>query len=183
MFRNESGRRLAAENGSTASLAGDWCFCCMITAILDGVNLMAKRGRPNKDGAKPTWTLLRSVIVLCAYDRARHMGEKHSAAVAAAVSALRSQVPEMPISETEVKRVLAEFRSKDSGQALIFMEGIAQGREADAWFERLEWAAEKSRGKWNVPSFPHDESKPRRLLTFAIQIGPRPRYPRHNSRS
>ena len=139
---------------------------------------MDKRGRPNKNGAKPAWTLLRSVIVLCAYDQARHVGEKHSAAIAAAVSALRSQVPEMPISATEVKRVLAEFRSKDSGQALIFTEGIAQGPEADARFEMLEWAAEKSRGKLKVPSF-----FPRRLRTFAIQIGPRPRYQRHNAKS
>ncbi len=142
--------------------------------------LKSKRGRPKRNGAKPAWTLLRSVLVLCAYDQARHTGEKHSAAIAAAVSVLRSQVPEMPISATEVKRVLAEFRSKDSGQALIFTEGIAQGPEADAWFERLEWATEKSRGKWNVPSFLRN--KPRRLRTFTIQIGPRPRYPRHNAR-
>lgn len=141
---------------------------------------MAKRGRPNKNGAKPAWTLLRSVMALCAYDHARHMGEKHSAAIAEAVSALRSQLPEMPISATEVRRVLSEFRSRDSVQALIFTEGILAGPEADAQFEILEWAAEKSHGKWNVPHLFHDKSEPRRLRTFAIQIGQRPRYPRHN---
>jgi len=144
---------------------------------------MAKRGRPNKNGAKPGWMLLRSAMVLHAYDQARGMGEKHSAAIATAVTAVQFRVPGMKISETEVKRVLAEFRSKDSGQALIVTEGIAKGPKADSWFEKLEWAAKESRGKWKLPSFFHDESKPRRLRTFTIQVGSRPRYPRRNARS
>jgi hypothetical protein len=143
---------------------------------------MAKRGRPNKHGAKPGWILFRSAMVLAAYDKARAKGEKHSAAVAEAVSAVRNQVPEMPISETEVKRVLAEFRSEASEGVLIVTEGIAQGSEAKTWFDNFEWAAGKARGKWVVPFFPN-ESKPRRLRTFAIHYGPRPSYPRHNSGS
>src|SRR5580698_1358288 len=39
---------------------------------------MAKRGRPNKHGAKPGWILFRSAMVLAAYDKARAKGEKHS---------------------------------------------------------------------------------------------------------
>jgi hypothetical protein len=144
---------------------------------------MAKRGRPNKNGAKPGWMLFRSIMILAFYDQARARGEKHSAAIAAAVSKVRDRAPKRPISETEVKRVLAEFRSKDCGQTLIVTEGIAQGREAEIWFEMLEWPAEESCRKWQVPSFSRDESKPRRLRTFTVQFGPRPRYRRHNSRS
>jgi hypothetical protein len=144
---------------------------------------MIKRGRPNKNGAKPGRMLLRSVMVLDAYDQARGRGEKRSAAITDSVSTVCSRVPEMPISETEVKRVLAEFRSKDCEEAWIFKEGIAQGPKADAWFDMLEWIAKQSRGKWEVPSFSQDKSKPRRLRTWAIQKGPAPRYPRHNSRS
>ena len=70
---------------------------------------MANRGRPKKDGVKPGWMLFRSFMVLHAYDQARARGEKHSAAIAEAVSALRSRMPGMPISETEVRRVLQNF--------------------------------------------------------------------------
>jgi hypothetical protein len=146
-------------------------------------SLMAERGRPRKNGAKPGWTLFRSVMALAAYDQARVGGNKHSAAIAEAVSAVRAWVPEMPISGTEVKRVLAEFRSKGTGRALIITMGIAQGPEAEAWFEELKWAAKESRGKWEVPSLPVYESKPGRLRRFTIQFGRRPSYPRHNARS
>jgi hypothetical protein len=94
-----------------------------------------------------------------------------------------TRVPEMRISETEVKRVLAEFRSKAFERALIITEGIAEGPEAKTWLESLKWAAEKCCGKWEVPRFFPDESKPRLLRTFAIHFGRRPCYPRHNSRS
>jgi hypothetical protein len=32
---------------------------------------MGKRGRPIKNGAKPGWTIVRSAMVLSAYDQAR----------------------------------------------------------------------------------------------------------------
>jgi len=144
---------------------------------------MAKRGRPNKNGAKPGWMLFRSFMVLHAYDQARGRGEKRSVAITEAVATVRSLVPEMPISGTEVKRVLAEFRSKDFERALIFKKDIAPRAEADDWFEKLEWTVKESRGKWEVPSFSHDESKPRRLRAFTIYKVPLPVYPRHNSRS
>jgi hypothetical protein len=144
---------------------------------------MAKRGRPNKSGAKPGWMFFRSAMILVAYDRARRRGEKHYAAVAAVVLALRARVPEMPISETEVKRVLAHFRPETSRVALIFTESLAQGREAETWLESLKWAAKKYCGRWDVPMLSADESKPRLLSTFAIHFGLRPCYPRHNARS
>jgi hypothetical protein len=143
---------------------------------------MAKRGRPNKNGAKPGWMLFRIATVLHAYDQARSSGEKHSGAIAAAAAAVRSQVPEMRISETEVKRVLAEFRSKNSGQTLIITQSIVRGRKLDIWFDNLRWIAEESPRKLGVPHLPDYRSKPRQLRTLRIKVGPRPRHPRSNAR-
>jgi hypothetical protein len=140
---------------------------------------MAKRGRPNKNGVKPGWALLRSFLVLHAYDQARARGDKHSHAIAEAVSAVRSRVPEMPISETEVKRVLAEFQSKDSGGRWIITDDIIQGTELQIWFNNLKWIAAQPI-KCDIPDFP---VKPSGLRTLKIQVGPRLRYPRSNARS
>jgi hypothetical protein len=144
---------------------------------------MAKRGRPNKNGMKPGWMLIRSFVVLHAFSQARTMGEKRSDAIAAAVSAVHSWVPGMPISETEVKRVLAEFLSKDVEHSWIITDGIVPRPEVDRWFENLKWVAENFPGMLNLSSLSDDEFKPRRLRTLTIQVGPRPRYPRHNARS
>jgi len=143
---------------------------------------MAKRGRPNNNGVKPGWVLLRIVMVLHAYDQARGRGEKRSAAISDAVSTVRSLAPEMPISETEVKRVLAEFRSEKYAETFIFRKRIAPGHEVDDWFDMLKWVAKESHGKWEVPAFSDDEARPKQLRTFRIDVGPPPSYPRHNSR-
>jgi hypothetical protein len=147
---------------------------------------MAKPGRPNKNGVKPGWTLFRSFLALHAYDRARARGEKHSVAIAEAVSALRSLVPEFSISETEVRRVLAEFQSKDSAGNFIITEGVAQGPELQLWSDNLKWlaqTAEKFPEMLDASSFPGDEFDPTRIRTLTIQVGPRFRYPRHNART
>src|SRR5438309_2090070 len=68
---------------------------------------MAQRGRPRKNGAKPGGMLGREVIALGAYDEARRRGEKHVVAISEAVSAVRDCDSKMPISETEVRRILA----------------------------------------------------------------------------
>jgi len=143
---------------------------------------MTKRGRPNKHGVRPGWMLLRSVMVLNAYDQARASGDKHSAAVTEAVSAVRSRTPGMPISETEVKRVLAEFQSRDSEGSWVISAGIVQGPELDTWFDNLEWIATKSPLKLGAPHLPDYRSKPNQVSTLSIQIGPRPHYPRSNAR-
>ena len=72
---------------------------------------MAKRGRPKKHGVKQGWTLLRDSIALSGYDEARQRGEKYIVAISEAVSAVRKCDPKMPVSETEVRRILACWRS------------------------------------------------------------------------
>jgi len=74
---------------------------------------MKPRGRPRKDGAKAAWVLYRAMVGLRGYDKARSSGEKYQEALKGAVAEVRHQFPGMPISETEIKRILAEFRSKE----------------------------------------------------------------------
>lgn len=69
-------------------------------------------GRPKQNGQQPMRILLRSTVVIYAYGRAREAGEKHSVAVREAVEYIRATPHPMPISETEVKRIVAEWRSK-----------------------------------------------------------------------
>ena len=72
---------------------------------------MNKRGRPRKNGSKPPWTIRRDTIVLYSYQHAREAGEKHCVAIEEAVAYLRKTEPDMPISNTEVRRILARLRS------------------------------------------------------------------------
>jgi len=58
--------------------------------------------------------LLRAAWVLEAYDGARKNGLKHSGGITEAVNSVRQKHPEMPISETVVKRILARHRPKHS---------------------------------------------------------------------
>jgi len=87
----------------------------------------------------------------------------------------------MPISETEVKRVLA-FESKYPGRAWTISPSIVRGRELDLWFENLKWIARESPLKLGVPQLPDYRLKPEQLRTLEIQIGPRPLYSRSNAR-
>jgi hypothetical protein len=146
---------------------------------------MANRGRPKKEGVKPGWTLFRSFLVLHAYNEARAKGDKHAAAITESVSAVRSRAPGMKISESEVKRVLAEFQSKDSDGSWIITEGVAHGPELALWLDNLECLAaiaRRSRGKLKV-SIPDGKFQSRVLKMWTIQVGPRPHYPRSNAMS
>lgn len=189
--------RYIAETLSQATIKVSLCtfdtllgFCCRIrfTQCLDNMRSLIDmgaanlRGRPKKHGVKPAWVMHRTAIILRAYDEARAQGNKHSYAVIAAVSYVRSREPGMRISETEVKRVLSELRSRDSEQILIVTEREAERREVDGFLQGLIWAANRSRGKLSVPSFVRDRSKHRRFVIYELRVGPRPHYPRINSK-
>ena len=99
---------------------------------------MAQRGRPRKNGAKPGGMLGREVIALGAYDEARRRGEKHVVSISEAVSAVRDCDSKVPISETEVRRILACWRSKTTAAGTILPEHVkilegpaAEGIHAD----------------------------------------------------
>ena len=73
-----------------------------------------QRGRPRKkENTIECWQFGRAAMVMCAYDEARGKGDKHSVAVRDTVDLVKQRHPEMPISQTEVKRVLATWRPRD----------------------------------------------------------------------
>lgn len=79
---------------------------------------MATRGRPRKNGTQPPWMFGRRMLAIHSYRTARSSGDKHSCAVTEAVAAVKKTWPGMRISETEVKRILAECQPK--GAQLAF---------------------------------------------------------------
>ena len=72
---------------------------------------MNKRGRPKKDGYQSFWMIGRETYALYAYQQAREAGQKHFLAVQEAVIFVRQNLPGVPISDTEVRRILAKWRS------------------------------------------------------------------------
>jgi hypothetical protein len=117
------------------------------------------RGRPRKHGLQPHWMLERVSLVLFAYDRSRNLGNKHSTAIIEAVSFVREQNARIAISESEVKRILARWRSKD-GKLTLIVTAPAPGCE--------------------TKTLPNG-----RILRvkFKVSLGPCPIYPRINSSS
>jgi hypothetical protein len=71
---------------------------------------MKKRGRPKMDGVQPVWMGDRAFHILCAFHAAREQGEKYEVALAQTVELLRKDFPDMPMSITAVKRVLADLQ-------------------------------------------------------------------------
>jgi hypothetical protein len=59
------------------------------------------------------------MLVIFTYGEFRQAGGKHSAAVGEAAEAVRRQYPGMPISESTVRRILAEFQPK--GETASFL--------------------------------------------------------------
>jgi hypothetical protein len=69
---------------------------------------MQKRGRP-KTNTQPFSMLERVAWVVFAYHEERRAGEKHIVAIQGAVERIRKEMPRVPISATEVRRILAQW--------------------------------------------------------------------------
>lgn len=129
------------------------------------------------------WEFGRLAKVTSAYDEARTKGEKHSVAVREAVDSLRMGSPGMPISETEVRRILSIYRPRGSRIILLF-ERVPLGEEE---VQRHRWireqiAASQSKKGLTLPALPaFDEA--RRRYKFTIRYAARPDYPRHNRKT
>jgi len=80
---------------------------------------MARPGRPSKEGKKDSTALLRAMIALCAYDQARQARTKYDPAVESAIEAVRHALPEVAMSNSEMKRVLAAFRPRSHDEVLL----------------------------------------------------------------
>jgi hypothetical protein len=142
---------------------------------------MKKRGRPPKNGVVEPERFARALMVIHAYSEARAGRQKHSSAIREAVDFVRQLDPEMPISETEVKRVLAEFLPQDSQVTLTVDYSILEGEEAarrrSFYAQMLEFAGIKSTTELA------DQNLRKPLKSFKFGFGKRPNYPRHNAKT
>ena len=114
---------------------------------------MKPRGRPKTNGVMQAWVLHRTMVGLYAYDKARSRGEKYEQALRAAVEEVRQTFPEIRMSATEMKRILAEFRPKELELTFLITE-------CENTVTPLGRKCEKA---------------------WQIRIGPQPEYPRHNA--
>jgi hypothetical protein len=137
-----------------------------------------KRGRPAKNGVKDVRALSRVFAVLYSYDNARSRGEKYSLAIRECVAFVRQLHPGMPISETEVKRILAEFRPRN-GRVILKVEcSVAEGEEAQAIRSKLLSFRGFMPGSHTESAQKGSKPLKRFILRFATAL----EYPRHNAR-
>jgi hypothetical protein len=141
---------------------------------------MKKMGRPRKNGVVEPAHLARAFMIVNAYSKARGEGSKHTAAVRETVDAIKQLAPGIRISETEVKRVIAEFLPQGSQVALSVESSNLEGEEAARHrrfhADMLEQAGIK--GLTNMTD--SDLRKP--LKRFIFGFGQKPHYPRHNAK-
>jgi len=143
-----------------------------------------KLGRPRKTkGVIAYKDFARAGIVMGAYDAARENGQKHSAAVAQSVEFTRQHYPEMRISETGVKRILAKLRPRKS-QTILLFERSTPSEEELAKFRCIQEqlrALQQEKGLRLPEPSGVDAAKP--VTIYKIRYVERPNYPRHNRKT
>jgi hypothetical protein len=139
------------------------------------------RGRPRKaEGREEFWRFVRTGIIISEYDEARKSGQKHSVAVNQAVEYLKQHQPEMPVSETVVKRTLATFRSRNSQTTLRFKRSIVGKKKLARLRSMLEQAHDTQRQMGlSVPP----PAIPKNLTAYKFGYAKRPHYFRHNRKN
>lgn len=142
-----------------------------------------QRGRPRKkEGAISPTHFMRAGMVMSAYDEARQGGHKHSVAVRLAVDFVRQRDPKIPISETVVKRILAERRPRNRPMMLSFEGSPATQEEVDKirmMHELLKLTGLLTDNGLVMPT-PPIGNPPGNVMRFAARIAERQEYPRHN---
>jgi hypothetical protein len=120
--------------------------------------VLLSRGRPRKNGAKSWPMLRRSLLILLEFDRARRPELKHSAAIAETVAVIRRKYRDVRVSETEVKRTLAEWRPRNRATTYLAREPENPGK-----MHRLDGLDYR--------------------VIVSLYVGPRPVYPRINQKT
>jgi hypothetical protein len=143
--------------------------------------LQKKMGRPRKkEGVIVFGDFARAGIVMSMYDEARENGQKHSTAVAQTVELMKQRYPEMRISETEVKRILAEWRPRRGHTILRFERSVLSEEElAKHYWIQDQLAAFPKKEGLKLPAT-SDVISPKSVMAYKILVGERPNYPRHN---
>jgi len=120
-------------------------------------------------------------IVMAAYDEARQNDQKHSVAVRQAVEFVKQNYPELRISETAVRRILAEWRPRNSGTILRFERSTMTEEEVAKYRSVREQAAafQQQIGP-SVPLLPDINNPFKTATKFVFGFGERPNYPRSN---
>jgi hypothetical protein len=136
-----------------------------------------KRGRPLKNRAKDSWELARTVIVIDAFHTARKQGQKHTSAIQDTVDFVRQHYPDVPISPTGVRRILAELQPANSEMTLIVESSTPSDDDV----------ARRLRLREQIPGFGGNSSATnssdrRSKKTFKLRFGKRPHYSRHNAK-
>lgn len=145
-------------------------------------NAKRSRGRPKKEeGREEFWRFVRAGMIVYAYDEARKRKQKHSAALTEAVAYVRQHRPEMPVSETVVKRTLATFRSRDSQTALRF-KLTTMGKRKLARLRSMFKQAYDRQSEIGLP-VPSIQNLPKSPTAYKFGYAKRPRYPRHNRKN
>jgi hypothetical protein len=145
-------------------------------------NAKRSRGRPKKEeGREEFWRFVRTGIIISAYDEARKSGQKHRDAVTQAVDYLKQHQPEMPVSETVVKRTLATFRSRDSQTSLRFKR-TTMGKRKLARLRLMFKQAYDRQSEIGLP-VPSIQNLQKSLTVYKFGYAKRPRYPRHNRKN
>jgi hypothetical protein len=123
-----------------------------------------KVGRPSKNGRESIGVLNRITLALYAYGRAREAGEKHIVAITEAVEYIRVTAPLMRISETGVRRIVADWRPRGATKCLLVSKPDLEEKTILAPVE-----------KNGVVSFYNCR------VLYTVAQGPRPIYARANA--
>jgi len=143
-------------------------------------------GRPRKEeGTLEYRQFVRAGIVTAAYDEARQSDQKHSVAVRQVVEFVKQNYPALRISETAVRRILAEWRPRNSGTILRFERSIMTEEEISKYRSvRDQAAAFQHQNGLKVPMLPDINNNPSKTVTkFVFGFGERPNYPRFNRKT
>jgi hypothetical protein len=140
-----------------------------------------KRGRPPKYGAKDPKHFGRALEIVHAYMEAREKCPKHSTAVREAVEFVRRSNPRTRVSESEVKRVLAEFMPHSSSIALKVDLSVLEGDEAARRRSRLALMLGSAGDKSAAQLIGENLRKPFKTLKFGFEK--KTQYPRINSKT
>jgi hypothetical protein len=135
-----------------------------------------KRGRPR--GRITPRNFVRAGIVMSAYDEIRQSGEKHSVAVALTVENVKQHYPELRISETAVKRILAKWRPKGK-QVILRFDRMSPTNEDLATVAKIRQCTAILQHP-DAPVLPLDSYMYPRKKVHKIRFAERPNYPRHN---
>jgi hypothetical protein len=138
-------------------------------------------GRPRKGDKYTAKHFGRSIAILGYYAKFRAEDLKHSSSIAETVEVVKNIGGAVPVSETVVRRALAEFRGRNARRSVIVSISVLSGDEA-ARIREFHRANLIYTGL-KLPNEVPDQSVSEPLIKFAFKFGERVFYPRSNRQS